>query len=79
MKSLRIYNMRSSLYKRLQQLAYINKISLNSQTIDLLTKAIKSEMYVQQKDVLASIQSRRFKISGNVPLTIELLREDRKR
>ncbi len=78
MKNLRIQNFPETLYRRILRLAKANKLSLNAQVVDLLTRSIeKEEKQVKQAIILASIRKRQLVPSENMPSSLDLLREDR--
>lgn len=80
MKNLRIQNFPKTLYRRILRLSKTNKLSLNAQVVDLLTRSIeKEEKRTKQTIILASIRQRRFVPSENTHSSLDLLREDRGR
>ena len=80
MRTLQIHNVPNDLYQRIQKMAQAKNRSLNVQVIALLSQAIElEESRIKQMRVLNSIQSRRFKVPENAPLSLDLLREDRER
>ncbi len=80
MNTLHVRSVPDDLYNRLQQLAHARNRSLSAQVITMLAQAVENEeRRKRQAKTLTSIQRRRFKAPKNAPLTLALLREDRKR
>ncbi|MBP6210734.1 MAG: hypothetical protein KA473_14975 [Anaerolineales bacterium] len=80
MNTLHVRSVPDDLYQRIQVMANAKNRSLSAQVITLLSQAIElEERRIKQTKVLNSIQRRRFKAPKNVPSSLDLLREDRKR
>lgn len=80
MNTLHVRSVPDDLYQRIQLMANAKNRSLSAQVITMLSQAVElEERRMKQTKVLNSIQRRRFKAPRNVPSSLDLLREDRKR
>ena len=79
MKTLHVRSVPDDFYHQLQQLAKAKNRSLGAQVITMLAQAVEEEHRKKQVKTLTSIQRRRLKAPRNMPSTLDLLREDRRR
>ena len=80
MPTLHVRSVPEDLYQEIQKLAEERSRSLSAQVVTMLAQALEDEKSRKtQIRALASIRRRRFSAPQNLPSSLELLREDRKR
>jgi len=78
--TLHVRSIPDDLYQRLQQLAKTRNRSLSAQVVEMLSQALEDEeLRMKQAAILTSIRRRRFTLPEKSPISVEILREDRKR
>ncbi len=80
MATLHVRNVPEHLYDRIRKLAAAESRSLSAEILVLLERAV-SERQVQEEQagILAGIRRHRFRPSGRIPASEDLIREDRER
>lgn len=80
MATLHVRNIPDNLHQRIRSLAEEADRSISAEVIDLLNQAVsEAEMRKNQSSILARIRRNRFRPKKGVPLSQDLLREDRDR